>query len=276
MQSNESRDEEKIIAKLKPHPLAFADKTVLWIYTIIVSLLVYYERGAIQGKISSIPLIGGKLSGVASGWGLIGIIALSVLIPVLFYSLFKVTWRPLAVAFIVVALLPAVVLYLGYAPIYALGLIIAASIFEIIRIDLQRRKYQYTLTTRRVITEYKGLAKSSRRDVLYSKLSDVIMEKGLLGRIFGFGNIYLVSNASMGMGEDIGAITVGGGVSAGPVSGGGAVTGGRTVSVPRSRPQYILYAVPKPEKTANIIMEAQKEGEEAPYLKKILEKLDNN
>ncbi|MCE4601719.1 MAG: hypothetical protein F7B18_00890 [Desulfurococcales archaeon] len=44
--------------------------------------------------------------------------------------------------------------------------------------------------------------------------------------------------------------------------------GGRSVSVPRSRSQYVLYGVPHPERVSNFMVEALKGSE-------ILEKMDD-
>ena len=78
----------------------------------------------------------------------------------------------------------------------------------------------------------------------------------------------------MGMGEDLAAVSAGIGANKG-IAAGVAVTGGRTVNVPRSRSQYIMYAVSKPEKIYEAITQSLKESEEAPYLQEIIEKLDD-
>ncbi|RLG83668.1 MAG: hypothetical protein DRO40_03945, partial [Thermoprotei archaeon] len=151
--------------------------------------------------------------------------------------------------------------------------IIGVSILALLIVEMHRRVHRYIITNRRIIFEYNGLFKKNRRDVVYSRLSDVILEKSFLGKIFNYGNIIPISQSSMGMGEDLAAASAGIGVSKGVVAG-AAVTGGRTVNVPRSRSQYMLYAVPNPEKIYEVITQSLKESEEAPYLKRIVEKLD--
>ncbi len=267
--------DEKILAKLHPHPLAFMGDVVLWLYTIIVTLLAWSKRATISAKLSSLPLVGGWASSFTSSWGIFVIIAIMVLIPVIVYSLFKITWRPIASAVIVVIVAPAILAYLGYNVKTAVAAVVILSLIQIVRVDFKRRRHVYIVTDRRIITEYKGLFKSSRRDIVYSRLTDIVTEKGFLGKLFNFGNVYIVTQSGMGLGADYSALTVGAGTTAGPVAGGAAVTGGKSVNVPESRPQYVLYAVPHPEDVAGIIADALKASEEAPYLRKIVEKLDN-
>lgn len=268
-------ENEKVLAKLHPHPLAFMGDILLWLYTIVVTLLAWSKSAVISSKLGSLPLIGGWASSFTSGWGIFVVIGIMVLIPVIVYSLFKITWRPIISALIVVVVAPIIVAYMGYSVKAAVLAVVALSLLQIIRVDFKRRRHVYIVTDRRIITEYNGLFKSSRRDIVYSRLTDIVTEKGFLGKIFNFGNVYVISQAGMGLGADYSALTVGAGTSAGPVAGGAAVTGGKSVNVPASRPQYVLYAVPHPEDVASMIADVLKASEEAPYLEKIIEKLDN-
>lgn len=267
--------DERILAKLHPHPLAFMGDVILWLYTIVVTLIAWSKRAVISAKLSGIPLVGGWASSFTSSWGIFVVIDIMVLIPVIVYSLFKITWRPIASAIMVVVIAPIIVAYLGYGVKTAIVAVVILSLIQIVRVDFKRRRHVYIVTDRRIITEYKGLFKSSRRDIVYSRLTDIVTEKGFLGKLFNFGNVYIVTQSGMGLGSDFSALTVGAGTSAGPVAGGAAVTGGKSVNVPESRPQYVLYAVPNPEDIASMIADALKASEEAPYLKKIVEKLDN-
>ena len=49
---------------------------------------------------------------------------------------------------------------------------------------------QYAVTDRRVVAKY-GLIKRSSVDLLLTKISGVIINQGLLGRIFDFGNVFV-------------------------------------------------------------------------------------
>lgn len=265
---------EKVYAEIRPHPLAFAGDMALWIYTILASLIVWAKRASLAGPLEGLPLLGRLAPSIAEGWGVFAVIAVLVLAPVLLYSLFKVTWRPLAAAAVAVVVVPLVAWKLGYTPAQGLAALIGVSLLGLLGVELKRRRHLYIVTDRRIRTVYKGLLKEVQRDIVYTRLSDVVIEKGFLGKIFGFGDVYVISQASLGMGSDIAAVAVGAGGGSGPVRAGAAVGGGRSVNVPRSRSQYVLYGVPKPEEVSSIIVEAMKSSEEAPYLQKILEKLD--
>ena len=267
---------EKVLAKLRPHPLAFAGDMALWIYTILAALLVWVYRARLAARLEDLPLLGRLAPAMVEGWGPLALTAILVIAPALLYSVFRVTWRPLAQALVVVLLPPLAAWKLGYGPFYGLLGVIGLALLGLLGVELKRRRHLYIVTDRRIKTVFKGLFKEVERDIVYTRLSDVVVEKGLLGKILGFGNVYIISQASLGMGADIAGVAVGAGGSAGPAGVGVAVGGGRSVNVPRSRSQYVLYGVPHPERVSSLIVEAMKSSEEAPYLQKILEKLDRD
>ena len=270
MNSNETiGSSERELIRVSPHPMAFFGQMVLWIYVIIVVAIAWLYMGKFVNLVSSIPFIGSYISSYAIYF----LVAIAVLIPTLIYSILKISWRYFIVGFLLTVVIPIVYPIIGIPQWLALPTIIGVSILALAIVEIHRRVHRYIITNRRIIFEYNGLFKKNRRDVVYSRLSDVILEKSFLGKIFNYGNIIPISQSSMGMGEDLAAASAGIGVSKGVVAG-VAVTGGRTVNVPRSRSQYILYAVPNPEKIYEVITQSLKESEEAPYLKKIIEKLD--
>ncbi|MCE4601718.1 MAG: PH domain-containing protein [Desulfurococcales archaeon] len=63
---------------------------------------------------------------------------------------------------------------------------------------MKSRQYIYIVTDRRIKTVYKSLFSEVERDIVYTRLSDVVAEKGLLGEMLGFGNVYIISQASPG------------------------------------------------------------------------------
>jgi len=260
--------ENKVLMRLRPHPLAFAGMYVFWLYVIIISLGVWRYQGILESKASSIPLIGG----LASTYIPITVWFLLLLIPALIYSVARISWRYTGIVILIGVVLPALLKYFTgrlYPDTYYIGA--AAGILGILAAELHRRAHRFLVTERSIILEYRGL-KSSRREILYSRITDIVLEKGWLGRIFKFGNIIPVTGSGLGTGEDMSGVMAGVGAGKG-VGGGIAVAGGRMVSVPRTRSYYMLFAVPHPEKVYDTIIEAMRGSEEAPYLKKILEEL---
>ncbi len=265
-----SRAKPRVLAELRPHPLAFASHHLLWIYIAAVSAALNLYHDTLASLASSLPLIGEYVGDYApyAVWGVL------ILVPLLVISVLTISWRYLIVGILVTVGLPLVLRYFGwpYRPnLYFAG--IAVGLLGVLSTEMHRRAHVYLVTDRGIVMEYRGL-RSRRREILYSRITDLIMEKPFLGRIFGFGNIVPITGSGMGLGEDEAAVIVGGGAGRG-VAAGVAVAGGRSVSVPRARTFYMLYAVPRPDDVYNIIVEAMRSTEEAPYLKKILEALES-
>lgn len=270
MVKSETLPGEKVIAEVSPHPLAFSALTVFWTYVFAVGLVGLIYREQITEWANTMPIFGPFIGPYAPYL----VVSILILVPALIYALIKIMWRYLIISFLITVVPPIIYPLIGGEMWWTFPTLMAVGLIAIIGIDLHRRAHKYIITDRRIIFLYNGLFKKTRRDIIYSRISDLIMEKSFLGKIFNFGNIIPISQASMGMGEDLSALTVGGGVGGKGVGVGGAVTGARGVNVPRSRSFYILYGVPRPEKIYDAIIEGFKSSEEAPYLKKILEKME--
>ncbi len=262
--------EERILASLHPHPLAFAGQALLWVYVLIVSIVMYFMGNQVSTSFRNIPVIGGLLG----AYGEYVVYALAIVIPTLVYALVKVVWRYFLLTLLITIGVPLVLAFVVKLPLrYTFIVGAVAGILGMFAVEMHRRAHKYIVTDRRIIFEYRGLFKKIRRDLVYSRVSDIILEKGVLGKLFNFGNLIPVSQPGLGLGSDMSFITLGGGAGK-DVHAGLAVTGGRSVKVPRSRSFYILYGVPHPERIYDMIIEAIKASEEAPYLKKILDKID--
>jgi len=262
--------EEKTLKSLHPHPLAFAGHVLLWIYVLVISIGFYLAGNQVNALFKSIPVIGSLIS----SYGEYLIYALVIVIPTLAYAVVKVVWRYLFVTLLITVAAPLVLAFAVKLPLrytFIVGATVGA--LGVLVTELHRRAHKYIITDRRVIFEYNGLLKKIRRDLVYSRISDIILEKGLLGKLFNFGNLIPVSQPGLGLGNDMSFVTLGGSVGKGPRAG-IAVTGGKSVKVPRSRSFYTLYGIPNPEEVYDMIVEAVKASEEAPYLKKILDKME--
>lgn len=255
---------------LRPHPLAFAGLYVLWAYIAGVSLFYIFGKDLVTSGASSIPLIGSLVAGAAHLilWGVL------ILVPLIIVSVVKITWKYMLLGILIGIVAPAVMAYLGWPTYPWLGVLgIVTAVLGAVFTELHRRAHIYYITDRGIVMEYRGLTKTVRREVLYSQITDIVLEKGLLGKIFGFGNVIPITGSGLGLGADTAnvGVAVGGGKG---VKGGVIVMGGKGVNVPRSRTFLMLYAVPDPEKAYDVIVEAMRESEEAPYLKKILKAIE--
>ncbi len=252
--------------ELRPHPLAFAGMYVFWVYVLVVSIAAWMYHGSLSSRASGLPLVGG----LAAEYVPLAVWFLAIFLPALVYSIVKISWRYTGLAILIALVLPLAAKYLvGELYPYAYWIGIASGLLGVVSVELHRRAHRFLVTERGIVIEYRGV-KHIRRELLYSRITDLVMEKGGLGKIFGFGNIIPLTASGIGTGEDVSGVMAGVGAGKG-VAGGVAVAGGRTVSVPRTRSYYMLYAVPHPEKVYDVIVEAMRGSEEAPYLKKILE-----
>lgn len=262
--------EEGVKKILRPHPLAFSGLYILWGYIAAVSLFYIFGKDMIASLTSGIPLIGSMIAGVAHLvlWGVL------IIIPLIAVSVIKITWKYALLGILLGIVAPILMVYFGW-PIYPWlgGIGLATAVLGAVFTELHRRAHVYYITSRGIVMEYRGLTKTVRREVLYSQITDIVLEKGILGKIFGFGNVIPITGSGLGLGVDTanaGVVAGGGkGVKAGVI-----VMGGRAVNVPRARTFLMLYGVPKPEEAYNVIVEAMKGSEEAPYLKKILKAIE--
>jgi uncharacterized membrane-anchored protein YitT (DUF2179 family) len=216
--------------ELRPHPLAFAGMYVFWVYVLGVSLASWHYHSLLAEKASGLPLIGGLASAYVplTAW------FLAIFVPALIYSVVKISWRYTGLAVLIGLVLPLISKYfLGelYPHAYVIGVL--SGILGIVAVELHRRAHRFLVTERGLVMEYRG-AKHVRRELLYSRITDLVLEKGWLGKIFGFGNIIPVTASGIGTGEDVSGVAAGVGAGKG-VGAGVAVIGGREVNVPRTR-----------------------------------------
>ncbi len=270
MEKTGTLGEEKILTSFHPHPLALAGQAMLWVYVLVVSVIMYFIGNQVNVSFKNIPIIGGLMG----AYGEYVVYALVIVIPTLIYAVVKIVWRYFLVALLIAVGVPLVLVFVAKLPLrYTFIIGATVGILGVLAIEIHRRAHKYIVTDRRIIFEYNGVFKKIRRDLVYSRVSDIILEKGVLGKLFNFGNLIPVSQPGLGLGSDMSFVTVGGSVGK-DVRAGLAVTGGRSVKVPRSRSFYMLYGVPHPERVYDMIVEAIKASEEAPYLKKILDKIN--
>lgn len=259
------REEEKIIMALKPHPLAFLDFYAIFLYLAslggIFILFNAQMNTAIQGFA---PTDWSRNITLSAIW------LACLIIPFIVVAIVKIVWRWLLLPFSV-AVIGAVFTY--HFQIATFGMQYPALLIGAIGIglvDIYRRKFHFFITDQRLVIELDFISEK-RREILYSKISDLVIERGWLGRVFNYGSIIPITESGFGLGEDVSAVTVG--TTGSPLPKGPkvhtAVTGGRTVSIPRGRNFYVLFGVRKPSEAYDIISQLVGSREEAPYLKRI-------
>jgi len=129
--------------------------------------------------------------------------------------------------------------------------------------------FTYHITNKRIIV-YKKFITISSRQVQYDDLSDVVVDQGIFGRIFGFGNVIPVTKSGFGLGYRGTQMGIGYGYGIGRRLGGIVVGGpvsGRTVAV--ATPSTSIYGVKNPFEIKDLIFKYQEQYAETPYLKRI-------
>lgn len=176
---------------------------------------------------------------------------LLIIIPGIIIALTRISLRWLSL-FIAIG---STIILLRYA--YSLStyqinlLLIATGFIGVTGTEIWCRSHRYHITNFRIVTEVMG----KKRVVFYSKISDLIMETNLLGRIFRFGSITPLTGSGMGVGMDIALAGAGMSKNAGGKSVGIGFGGGKTISTPRSRSSYILFGIPDQKKEYTRIIE---------------------
>lgn len=140
----------------------------------------------------------------------------------------------------------------------------------IVAVIFYSQAFTYYLTDKRIVIYRKFITISSRQ-IQYDDISDVVVDQGIIGRLFGFGNVIPITKSGLGAG------IVGWQAGAGRVGPSGTVVvggpaGGRVVPV--ASPSTCVYGVKDPFAVKDIIFKYQEEYAEAPYLKRIAKSLE--
>lgn len=257
------REDEKIVAHLEPHPLAFFDFYVFFFYLASLGAIFIVFNTQINAVIQ----------GFISGWGgdvaLLAIWLACLIIPFVVIAVAKIAWRWLLLSIGIGVLGTALKFYFNI--VY--GVQIPAIIVGVVGfalVDAYRRRFDFYITDHRILIELNFISQK-RREILYDKISDLVVEKGWLGRLFNYGSVIPITESGFGLGEDISTVTVAGTGSAIPKDSKvtTAVSGGRTVNVPKGRSFYVLFGVRNPNAVSDVISQQIHGYEETPYLKKI-------
>lgn len=265
-------NDEEVIRRLKPHVVSFTNQFLIGVYIFAIGFLLILSGDEIINAVpafivEAISLLLAFSLNLTVSTQLISyliIVWVALAVPGMLISLFKIHWK-WALTFVGIA---CFITFLCLRYTFSRGqintIMMIIGILGIIGTESYRRSHNYFITNQRIITEA-GLMKSEKRSISYDKLSDIIVTKTLLGKIFNFGTIIPVSKSGFGMGSDMAFV----GIGAGKKGVGVGVGGGQTVSTPQGRSLYILYGIPNPDETYKLIFEEMRKTEEAPYLEKI-------
>lgn len=246
-------ENERELKSIVPHPLSFIEYHALWFIPFIwgMFLLWFYSKFG-----SSTANQAGGITLWVVGLAIVGIVA----------SFLMIKWR----IFIVYMVIAGFGIFLMwkynlwnsfklFIPLYTMLVFIFGGIF----VEIYRKSHHYIITNFRLILKG-GMIKRKERSLRYDKITDLSGEQGLLGRIFGFGNIIPITQSGFGLGED--EAFIGGGISAGKKAKFFGFAGGeKSVDMPRARSYYELHGVYPYKEIKNLMEELVQESTIAPY-----------
>jgi len=177
----ELREGEEVLIQLKPVRLAFIDLYSILFYTLFLGLMFTIYQQQIEQIISQtlhqVPLIGSLLTGISV------IVYLTILTSVLFlpyliFAIIKITWRWILLPIIIITV--SIIILLLFQDIKYLQLpLITTGGLGLLLTEYYRRGHTYYITNQRIITELRFVSQK-RREMLYSKISDLVVNKGVL------------------------------------------------------------------------------------------------
>ncbi|MEM3401708.1 MAG: PH domain-containing protein [Candidatus Hadarchaeales archaeon] len=179
------------------------------------------------------------------------------------------TLKPERLAFLAYFILAGIFFVSGIAvstffpPVGAFLILLAVVL--IVALIFYSRAFTYFLTNKRIVI-YKRFITISSRQIQYDDLSDVVVDQGIIGRLFGFGNVIPITKSGLGLGMRGWQTGVGGSMRSGPIIVGGPVGG---TTVPVATPSTCIYGVKEPFAIKDLVFKYQEEYAEAPYLKRI-------
>ena len=248
---------EEVLLITRPHPLAMLDLMTFWLCLAALGAvyIVYYQRlsAFLAGTVHFEFL-------VSHAYDLIWFA--SILVPLIIMAVFRINFGYVLTLLALMAgnifLQWKVAPRLGLSPVEHAHLenymLIAAGLIGVAGVELFRRGHRYYLTSHRIVARF-GSLKVSERSALYSKIDDLLLQKGLLGGVLNFGTVIPITSSGLGMGQDLalGGAAIGGGKAG--VGGGLFAAGGKAKNVPRALSIYVLFKIKKPEAARNLILQ---------------------
>lgn len=272
---------ERIEARLKPHPFSFLAAYFLAALPALWGLGAYFLLGSSAWEAPAEGswwqfwrfLYGNAPAAyvyTVAGLGILGAAAAVV----------RISWRIfflyLGAAGLAVGL-TAGLFHDRYTVMLPLALAVTAPP-ALLAVELDRRSHQYLLTNLRIVFRG-GMVVHHERQIRYEAVTDLDSQRGVLGRMLGFGTIIPVTQSGFGLGADTSQALVGvgvggrgGGKRAGASGGiGVAAGGGKEVQVGRARSFHQLTGVWPYRRTLHLLERLIQDATSTPYLREAVE-----
>ena len=174
--------------------------------------------------------------------------------PTLVVGTIYITARPLLYATLLTLLGAWLCFWRGVPPENLAWLSVFVGAVGIPLVDLYRRGHEYVITPEYICVG-KVWPSGQKRLLRYDAILDLVVDQGLLGKLFNYGTVNPITATGLGMGEDYAFVGVHGGAFSTKkgLFGGGFLAGGRSIKRPRVASYWALYGVPDPHRVCEII-----------------------
>jgi len=248
---------EELLLMKRPHPLAMLDLMLFWLSLALLGWLyiIYYPQlsALLKGKVQIDFLVKHTYDVF---W------FVSIMLPLVIMAIFRISFGHVLTLLALIA--GNILLQWKVEPHLGLSkgahahlenyMLIAAGLFGMVAVEIFRHGHRYYLTSKRIVARF-GILKVMERSTLYSKIDDLILQKGVLGGMLNFGTVIPITSSGLGMGQDMamGGAAVGGGK--GGIGAGLFAAGGKAKNVPRALSIYVLFKIKNPEEARNLILQ---------------------
>jgi len=255
---------EQVVFTARPHLLAMAGLTLFWIgiAALGVIFIAYYEEitDYVQGiiRFEFLKFIADRAYDIV--W--FG----ALLVPLVVMAVFRINFRYVLALILLIA--GSVLLQWKVEPMLDVKghahleniMLIGVGMLGVLGVEIFRRGHRYYVTNFRIVARF-GTLTVSERSTLYSKIDDLILQQGVLGRLFNFGTVIPITSTGLGMGHDFAIAGAGAGGGKAGVAAGLFAAGGKAQNVPRELSIYVLYKIKDPEWARDVVLEQMRARE---------------
>ena len=256
------REGEELILKLKPHSIAFIELYFTGVYIAVVSILARIYSDEIAMKV--VKLLGLNMIPIEYMSTLVWAFAIMLPFIVMFIAKSSIKWLVAGLTIVIAS----ITIRFGTGINESTSSLFMGVIWFALS-NMYKNAHTYYITTDRIISEYKFI-REKIREISYQYITDLVVEKGVIGRILNVGTIIPISTAGLGLGGEIAAIS--GKMDAKQLSLG--VIAGTNIVIPRGRSPNVLFGVKDPMKIKEIISREMAKHSESGILTKISENLE--
>lgn len=267
---------EEVLLTTRPHFLGMAGLMLFWLFIGALGAAHFYFYPRFQAELLVTPGVDFLSAFFSKEAFLLGhaydvIWVGSLVLPLVIMAVFRINFAYVLTLLLLIALKfllqwkvePKLTLPAGGHVHLENFLLLLAGLVGVIGCEFFRRGHRYYLTTHRIVARF-GNFRVSERAILYSKIDDLILQQGVLGRIFDFGTLIPITSSGLGMGQDFALAGAQAGAGKGPLGAGIFAAGGKVQNVPRELSFYVLYKIKDPKQARDLIIQEMQAREFPP------------